>query len=116
MKITTKATNLHLSDPIKQYVEDKIGSLTTHQSDLQLARIELEMRAEKHTGEKFRAEATIDAPHIVYRAESKHADLYAAIDGLVPKIIHQLEKEKTIRVKKARKEQRIEKASLRGLE
>ena len=110
MNIKIKATNLNLSVTIKQYVKDKIGGLTKHQSDLQLARIELELITQKHTGEKFRAKATIDAPHHVYRAESLHADLYAAIDGLIPKINHQIEKEKTLKVKKARKEQRTEKA------
>jgi len=106
MNIKIKATNLHLSDPIKQHVEDKIGGLTKHQSDLQLARIELEKRSQKHTAEKFRAEATIDAPHHVYRAEETHADLYAAIDGLIPKLVHQLEKLKAKRVKTSRKRER----------
>lgn len=106
MNIKIKTTNLHLSEPIKQYVEDKIGGLTKHQSDLQLARIELEMRLEKHTSKKFRAEATIDAPHKVYRAESREVDIYAAVDTLIPKLLHQLEREKTKRVKKLRKTQR----------
>jgi len=106
MDIKIKATNLNLSDPIKQYVEDKIGSLTNHQNNLQLARIELELMTQKHTGEKFRAEATIDAPHNVYRAECKHADLYAAVDGLIPKLNHQIEKEKTKRTKSSRKREK----------
>jgi len=116
MNIKIKATNLHLSDPIKKYTEEKINSLEKFQDDLQLARVELEMRAEKHTGEKFRAEITIDAPHRVYRAESLATDLYAAIDGLVPKLNHQIEKEKTITIKKSRSQRRIEKTSQQELE
>jgi len=106
MNIKIKATNLHLSEAIREYVEEKIGDLKKHQDDLQLARIELELVTQKHTGEKFRAEATVDAPGHVYRAESRHTDLYAAIDLLIPKLVHQLEKQKTKRVEGERKKRR----------
>lgn len=106
MNINIKATGLHLTDAIKAYTIEKINNLEEFQDDLQLAKIELVASKEKNTDEHFRAEATIDAPHHVYRAEAGATDLYAAIDLLIPKIISQIEKQKTKRLAKSRGEQR----------
>lgn len=94
MNITIKATNFTLTPAIRSYAEEKIGGLARYDERLQLVRVELEARSEHRTKETFRAEATIDAPHHVFRAEATSEDLYAAIDLLVPKLTLQLEKNK----------------------
>lgn len=94
MTITIKATNFSLTPAIRAYAEEKIGGLSHHEERLQLARVELGALTEHRTREQFRAEATIDAPHHVFRAEATSEDLYAAIDLLVPKLALQLEKNK----------------------
>lgn len=94
MNITIKTTKFELTDAIKNYVEEKIGKLGKFRADLQIARVELERKKEKHTGDLFRAEITLDAPNKVYRAESAASDIYAAIDLMLPKIFMQIEKSK----------------------
>jgi len=110
MNITIKTTNFKLTNAIREYVENKLKSLYRHSGKLQIARIELEFLETKHTGEKYRAEATVDAPHATYRAESTMTDLYASIDTLIPKIVTQIEKNKEKSVSKNRKAQRELKA------
>jgi len=103
MNISIKAKNLELTPAIKSYAEEKFESLIKYEDDLQLVKVELEMLTQKHTDKIFRAEVMIDAPHHVYRAESREADLYAAIDTVIPKVVVQIEKVKNKRVAKTRK-------------
>ena len=94
MKITLKGTNLSITDAIDEYVRKKILQLEQITQKIQLVRIELEFLTEHKTKTPFRAEATIDAPKHVYRAESRENDLYSAIDTLLPKLLSQLKKDK----------------------
>jgi putative sigma-54 modulation protein len=94
MKIAIRGTHLELTGAIKQYVEDKMSALNKFDDSLQIAKVELEELTVKSTGAKFRAEAQIDAPSEIFRAESQHEDLYAAIDLLIPKLTVQMEKAK----------------------
>jgi len=106
MNITIKGTHLELTDAIKNYAEEKIGALEKFDERIQLAKVELERITGHKSGDVFRAEVQVDAPNVVYRAEVKQADLYAAIDLLVPKISVQIEKHKDHVLSKTRKVQR----------
>ena len=102
MNITLKCPNLDLTPALKQYVEEKVSALVRHNGELAIARVELERLKRHHSGLVFRAEITVDAPGVNFRAESLSSDMYAAIDLMVPKLVVQLEKSKDKRTAKAR--------------
>jgi putative sigma-54 modulation protein len=91
MIVNLKATHFKLTEPIRKFAEEKISALEKFTENLDVVRIELEKLSGKKTGEVFRAEVTIDAPHGMFRAESQSFDLYVAIDQVVPKIVRQIE-------------------------
>lgn len=107
MRIVIKTTNTTLTPALRQYAEEKFSRLEKISNQLTIVRIELEYLHDYREKEKFRAEATIDAPHHVFRAESQEFDLYAAIDTLIPKLVSQIEKfkeKKLTKIKKAVRE------------
>jgi len=95
VKISIQGTNLELSDALKLYVDEKVGHLEQFITDVLEARVELERDAHHHKGPVYRCEVNLDVPrkHIL-RADCTEADLYAAIDGVVPKLKHQIDKYK----------------------
>ncbi len=92
MKVIIKGTNLELTEALKQYVNEKIGHLEHYSEEILEARVELETSTHHQKG-FFRCEVNLDLPHMqVLRAESTGADLYAAIDLVVPKLRTELER------------------------
>lgn len=92
MNIQIKGTNLELTDALKQYVNEKIGHLEHYSQEILGARVELETSTHHQKG-FFRCEVNLDLPHMqVMRAEMIDADLYAAIDLVVPKLKVELER------------------------
>ena len=94
MKIVIKGTNLELTEALKSYVNEKIGHLEHFSDEILEARVELETSTHHQKG-FFRCEVNLDLPHMqVLRAESTEADLYAAIDLVVPKLRTEMERHK----------------------
>ncbi|OGE76015.1 MAG: ribosomal subunit interface protein [Candidatus Doudnabacteria bacterium RIFCSPHIGHO2_02_FULL_48_21] len=94
MNIQIKGTNLELTEPLKNYVNEKIGNLEHYSNEIQNGRVELETST-RHQKGFFRCEVNLDMPHMaVIRAESTEPDLYAAIDLVVPKLREQIERHK----------------------
>lgn len=95
MNINIKGTNLDLTDPIKQYVNDKVSSLDKYIDDILTARVELERDAHHQKGDVYRCEVNLEVPqsHLL-RADSTEEDLYAAIDTVIPKLVSQIKKYK----------------------
>lgn len=106
MNIQIKGTNLELTDALKNYVNEKIGRLEHYWDEILEARVELEQSAHHQTG-FFRCEVNLDVPQKhVLRAESTQAELYAAIDEVVPKLREEIEKVKGRMRQKDRRLQR----------
>ena len=85
---------MELTEALKSYVNEKIGHLEHYSEEIMEARVELEASAHHQKG-FFRCEVNLDLPHMqVMRAESTEADLYAAIDLVIPKLREQLERHK----------------------
>ena len=104
MKILIKGTNLELTDALKSYVEEKIGTVERFFENIIEARVELEKTLPQHTGEVFRCEVNLTVPMKgVLRAESTRDDLYAAIDMVIPKLHEEIEKYKGKRFSRDRK-------------
>lgn len=85
---------MELTEALKRYVNEKIGHLEHYSEEIMEARVELESSTHHQKG-FFRCEVNLDLPHMnVMRAESTEADLYAAIDLVVPKLREQIERHK----------------------
>lgn len=92
MKIVIKGTNLDLTEPLKQYAEEKVGHLEHYFAEILEARVELE-RSRHHRSGFFRCEVNLDVPQEhVLRAESTETEMYAAIDTVIPKLKEEIEK------------------------
>ena len=86
MKIHIKATNFELTTSLKDYVDEKIGSIgkLIKKWDMDSS---IEVRVEigrttnhHHKGDVFRAEANLRLPHKILRAEDENTDIRTAID------------------------------------
>lgn len=95
MRFNIHGKNIEVTDPIKGYIESKIGRIEKYFKDTDLeAVVNLRVR-----GKEQIVEVTIPANKMVLRAEEKHNDLYAAVDLVSDKLERQIRKNKT----KARK-------------
>lgn len=106
MKIVIKGTRLALTPALQAYVKSKLAHLDKLGVRVQLGRVELEATTDKNTKAIFRAEVNLDAGKRLYRAETEDADMYAAIDLLVPKLVAQIEKVKLKKISADRKRAR----------
>ena len=101
MKLNLKATGLDLTPSIKEYCDEKIGSLTkfVKRYDAEgTAEVWLEIgRTTKHhhKGPVFRAEADLRLPGKILRAEQEDTDVRAAIDRIRTKLRLEILKYKT---------------------
>lgn len=119
MKLNIKATNIELTEAIRNYLEEKLNALDRilpAGDDSTMAQAEVGKDTKHHhTGEVFRAEVNLHfAGHQVY-AVAFDQDLYAAIDQVQEETARQinsrLEKKNTL----LRRGGRRLKAMLRGL-
>ncbi|MFA5098712.1 MAG: ribosome-associated translation inhibitor RaiA [Candidatus Paceibacterota bacterium] len=106
MTINIKATNLDLTPSIREYIEEKIGSL-----DKFLERFEKEgeveifveiARTTKHhkSGEVFCADATFTLGKKVFRAEDTSDDIRLAIDEVRNKLQQEIKKYKEMKIER----------------
>ncbi|MBU1119136.1 ribosome-associated translation inhibitor RaiA [Patescibacteria group bacterium] len=96
MEITFYSKTNTLSDEIKDYASNKIHHLEKYLHHAMMgARIELEEKTAEHSGEKYRAEATIDLAKGLLRAEANGRTFQEAIDLIIPKLKSQIERYKT---------------------
>ena len=95
MRFNIHGKNIEVTDPIRGYIESKIGRIEKYFKDTDLeAVVNLRVR-----GKEQIVEVTIPASKMVLRAEEKNNDLYAAVDLVSDKLERQIRKNKT----KARK-------------
>ena len=96
MQITVAGRHMAVTDPIRDYAEEKIGRVAKihDREDMQ---IEVVLRVERNPANKNRdvAEVTARAKGIVVRAEEAAPDMYAAIDLVSEKLEGQMRKYKT---------------------
>jgi len=94
MQIDIKGTNLELTEAIKNYVNEKIGSLDKFFEGILEARVDIGLTTKHHQkGNIFRAEVNLEVPrkHIL-RAEAEREDLYMAINEVKNELQQQLKK------------------------
>ncbi len=85
MNITIKATNLELTPPIKEYIEEKIGSLSKflqryESGDGLIASVEIARTTNHHhKGDVYHAEVNLQLPNKLLRAAEEDEDVRVAI-------------------------------------
>lgn len=89
MQITITGHHLEITNPLKEYVENKLGRLQRHFDQITTTHVTL-------TVEKMvqRAEANIHVAGGDLFAHAESEDMYAAIDALADKLDRQLLKHK----------------------
>ena len=92
MRLQVKGKNVEVSEPIRQYAEDKLRKLERHLNDL--TQVELELAVEKNPSiaDDHIAEATIWTKGPVLRARESSTDMKASIDQLVDKLMRQAQR------------------------
>ncbi|MEY2333513.1 ribosome-associated translation inhibitor RaiA [Acidithiobacillus ferrianus] len=84
MQITITGQHLDLTDPIKNYVDEKIGRLGRYFDHVIHARAVLKHLP--HENLVNVADITVNAPGHIFHAEVHNADMYAAIDLVADKL------------------------------
>jgi len=103
MKTIIKATNIDLTDAIRDYADNKISALEKYYAKIMEARIEVELTTHHHKkGKIFRCEVNMKVPGELLRVEKVAANLYKAIDKVRDHLRNELSrlKEKTVDKKK----------------
>jgi putative sigma-54 modulation protein len=83
MQIRIKATNLELTDAIRDYFQNKIDMVEKYLGDIAVINCDVEIEKAvggQNKGEIFRAEVNLQVPHDLLRVEKTEEDLYKAID------------------------------------
>ncbi|MHB8348021.1 MAG: ribosome hibernation-promoting factor, HPF/YfiA family [Acidiferrobacterales bacterium] len=91
MQITVTGQQVEVTEPLRNYVSEKIGRIQRHFDYMTTTNVVLhfEKRKNRHT-----VEATINAKGTKLHADSEHNDMYAAIDNLADKLDRQVLKHK----------------------
>ncbi|MFH1286676.1 MAG: ribosome-associated translation inhibitor RaiA [Candidatus Magasanikbacteria bacterium] len=95
MNINIKSTNIELTDAVKEYALEKIGSLEKYFDNIQGADIDLGMHSTHHQkGKVFYAEVNMLVPGKKLRVVKDSEDQYKAIDKVKDHLKAELEKMK----------------------
>ena len=97
MKITTTGRRIDVTSGLKDYIEKKLSKLDKFFSDESTAQATLSVQKDDHI-----IEVTIYHEGMIFRAEVRDADMYAAIDRVVDVLERQIRKQKTRLEKKLR--------------
>ena len=91
MQITVSGQQMEITDPLRNYVTDKLGRIQKHFDHVTNTTVVLHHEKKKN---RHHAEATINAKGTQLHANSEGADMYAAIDDLADKLDRQVLKHK----------------------
>ena len=95
MKINIQGTGIELTGAIKDYAEEKIGSLVKFFDNIQSADIDVGMNSHHHQkGKVYYAEVNLSVPGRLVRVVKEAEDLYKAIDKVKDHLKVELEKMK----------------------
>lgn len=96
MNINIKATNMELTNPIRDYVNEKIGYLEKFFDESAFAYVEVGRDSRHHQkgDEVFMAEVRIKSPGSDFFSSERNGDLYAAIDKVKEELHREISKNK----------------------
>ncbi len=94
MEVTVQTKNLDLPDDVRAYAERKIARLGRYFSAIESATVELTRETAKSNLNRVVAQATLDCPGAILRAEERAPDVYAAIDAVANMLKRQVDRYK----------------------
>lgn len=89
MRINVTFRHMETSEPVRNYVEDKLPKVKKYIDEPVEAQVVLSVEKIRH-----KAEVTLTAKGITIKATDETADMYAAIDGVLDKLERQLKRYK----------------------
>ncbi|GIP40995.1 ribosomal subunit interface protein [Paenibacillus sp. J31TS4] len=101
MHYNIRGTNLEITEPLREYVEKKLGKLERYFEQPIQSEANVKMSVLK---DRQNVEVTIPLSGVLLRAEEKGNDMYASIDLVVDKLERQIRKHKTKVNRKIRQE------------
>ena len=94
-----RAVGMELTDAIRQYVDEKFGSLEKFTREIEHADIVIGREtSHHHKGDVFKCSATMQIPGDVLKVEREEPDLYKAIDKVKDHLRETLAQRKERRV------------------
>lgn len=96
MQVTVTGRHMHITDPIRDYAEEKIGRVSkVFDAEPMSAEVVLQVEKNPANPNPAVAEVTLHMKRAVVRAEEAAADMYAAIDLAADKAEAQMRKYKS---------------------
>lgn len=89
MQLNLTGHHVDITDSLRSYVSGKLERLERHSDQLTQVYVVLTVEKQRH-----KAEATMHLNGSSVFADTVHADMYAAIDGLVDKLDRQVKRHK----------------------
>ncbi|MFA5126494.1 MAG: ribosome-associated translation inhibitor RaiA [Patescibacteria group bacterium] len=108
MNIQIYKNNFDLTDPFKQYLEEKFSALSKYHENILSFKVELNRDQKHNKGDVFTIEAHLQLPHhksLIVR--EKHIDARAAVDIAQEKLARQLLKIKDKQNSRIKKTSRL---------
>ena len=93
LRYQVRGENLEITQPIREYVENKVSKLEKYFADSLEANVYANAKVYKNNKKKI--EITVPLKGVTLRAEETNEDLYAAVDLVVDKLERQMRKYKT---------------------
>jgi putative sigma-54 modulation protein len=101
MQIFSK--NLDVTDALRVYIDDKIGSVHKLHQDIISTRIDLSRDTHHRKGDVFRVEVNLNIPKKLIRVVERKGDAREAIDLVAEKLARQLRVVKSKKLSRRRK-------------
>jgi len=101
MRLIIKAKNMKVSEPVREYVQKKIGTLDRYLPTIDKVRVELSLQKARSAQDHLVVQVTMHSNSTILRAEERSSDIFAAIDAVRDKLQRQIKryKEKPMRVR-----------------
>jgi len=102
MQLIITGKNMEVSEPLKDYVEKKLGKLTRYLPTIDEVHVELSVEKVKSNLQRQVVQVTMRSNGTILRAEERGADMLAAVDAVRDKLQRQLErfKKRPVRLRK----------------
>jgi putative sigma-54 modulation protein len=102
MQLIITGKNMEVSEPLKKYVEAKLGKLARYLPTIDEVHVELSVEKVKSNLQRQVVQVTMRSNGTILRAEERSADMLAAVDSVRDKLQRQMERyrERPLRLRK----------------
>ncbi len=96
MDLQITGTNIKITDPVRKYIERKLGKLNKHWPNIMEIKAEIAEQQTKSPSSRFLVRVTVDSGHggVVFHAEERAEEQLKAIDKVSDVLVRQLENHK----------------------